>query len=99
MPTDALDITTKARSAWWVLEAADLRGLPAPFDVQVAEHQDYVRVGLDSPADFRVWAEAIDSNIGLDYHLGRTHLTAEGELLDVKVRVFHVMPALEVAAR
>lgn len=92
-------ITTKACEAWFVLEAADLRGLPQPFDVSVTDHTDGTRIGLKSPTDLRAWAEAIDADVKVSYHAGRTHLTAEGELHEMRVHVFHVMAAVVTTPR
>lgn len=93
-------IAEKARNAWFVAEAAANRDLPAPFDISVGDLKEQVIVGLKSPADMRAWSQALDAHIDIRYTAGRTHLSAEGHLLDVPVRVFHVMAAatLEVVS-
>lgn len=93
-------IAEKARNAWNVAEAAANRNLPAPFDISVGDLKEQVIVGLKSPADYYRWIEALGVEADVEFHGSRWHFVAEGHLLDVPVRVFHVMAAatLEVVS-
>jgi hypothetical protein len=80
-------ITAKSREAWFILEAADLRGLPAPFVVRVTEHR-VTELGLRSSAAFAVWAAALNADPTTYDTGGMVQRTATGLLHDLPVSVF-----------
>jgi hypothetical protein len=80
-------ITAKSREAWFILEAADLRGLPAPFVVRVTEHR-VTELGLKSSAAFAVWAAALNADPTTYDTGGMVQRTATGVLRDMPVSVF-----------
>lgn len=85
-------ITTKACEAWFLLEAADLRGLPAPYDVAVTDHS-VTKLGLRTVDELNTWAEAIGSEVTSRAVEDRTHWHAEGELHEMSVVLFVVTRA------
>lgn len=90
-------ITAKTCEAWFLLEAADLRGLPAPFDVSVTEGQ--TRLGLRSVDDLRAWADALNTDVPAPRErAGRYHWNVEGKLHDLPVSLFVVTTLAEVSA-
>jgi hypothetical protein len=80
-------ITAKSRDAWFILEAADLRGLPAPFVVRVTEHR-VTELGLKSSAAFDTWATALNADPTTYDTGGMVQRTATGVLHDMPVSVF-----------
>jgi len=83
-------ITAKACEAWWILEAADLRGLPAPFVAKA--YADRVELQV-RPEDFERWAEALDGVPLTSHILGGVERKIVGELLDHAVTVSAWEPA------
>lgn len=90
-------ITAKTCEAWFLLEAADLRGLPAPFDVSVTDY-GAVKLGLRSVSDLDAWATSLDTYATVRQVDGRNHHNAEGVLVDVPVSLFVVTEAEQVAS-
>lgn len=90
-------ITEKAREAWYILEAADLRGLPTPFVVKAYEHR--VELGVRTVDEFNTWAEALAADVKTSDVGGLTQQTVEGTLLDLPVTVFVTATDLVAVAR
>lgn len=91
-------ITEKACEAWMVLEAGDLRGLPAPFVVRVTEHR-VTELGFKTVDQFNTWAEALDADVTSADVGGLIQQTAEGSLHDFPVSVFVCVTDLVEVAR
>lgn len=91
-------LASKARAASALVDYAEWRHLPMPRDVSVADYYDEVRVSLSSAPEVRQWAVALGSSLAMETVDDGTLIAASGELLDVKVRAFHVMPAVGVAS-
>lgn len=72
-------ITAQACSAWWILEAADMRGLPVPFVVKAYANRVEASV---YPEDFDRWAEALGGDVKESDAFGATMRTVTGELND-----------------
>lgn len=90
-------ITLKARDAYFACEAADLRGLPAPFVVKAYEHR--IELGVRTVDEFNTWAEALDADVQTSDRGGLDLRTVEGTLLDVPVLVFVCATDLVGSAR
>jgi hypothetical protein len=80
-------ITAKSCEAWFILEAADLRGLPAPFVVRITDHR-VTELGLKTSADFDVWAAALHADPQTYDTGGMVQRTASGLLHEMAVSVF-----------
>lgn len=89
-------ITTKACEAWFLMEAADLRGLPAPFAIDVTDYAA-TKVAVRSRDEIVAWAEAIGSNVTEREVSGRIHWNATGELHEMAVSVACVSSVAAVA--
>lgn len=90
-------ITAKTCEAWFLLEAADLRGLPAPFDVSVTDYGP-TKLGLRSVDEINAWADALASPVTSRAVDNRTHWNTEGVLHDMPVSLFVVTSLAEVSA-
>lgn len=90
-------ITAKTCEAWFLLEAADLRGLPAPFDVSVTDYGP-TKLGLRTVDDLSVWADALNAHVTCREVAARFHWTTEGTLHDLPVSLFVVTSLAEVAS-
>lgn len=92
-PVSTPTITERACQAWWLLEAAELRGLPSPRSLAVSDYGT-TTLGLEDLDQLNTWAETLD--IPIDCHVdsaGNAHHVVEGELHDLPVRVVVVLLA------
>ena len=80
-------ITAKTCEAWFLLEAADMRGLPAPFVVRVTQHRT-TELGLKTGEEFDRWVEALAVDPVTNDVGGLVQRTASGELHEMAVSVF-----------
>lgn len=90
-------ITAKTCEAWFLLEAADLRGLPAPYDVSVTDYGP-VKLGLRTVDEINTWAAVIGSSVTSRTVNGRIHWNTEGALHDLPVALFVVTELVQVSA-
>lgn len=89
-------ITAKTCEAWFLLEAADMRGLPTPYCVDITDHG--TKLGLRTPSDLRTWAVSLDTDYDVRQVGDRLHWNAEGVLHDIPVALFVVTDAEQVAS-
>jgi hypothetical protein len=85
MPT----ILKNARGMWLILEAADLRGLPMPYDADATDHSG-IRLALHAVDELNTWAEAMDAEPTSAPFGLTTHWRAAGELHEVPLTVYVV---------
>lgn len=91
-------ITGKARDAWYVLEAAELRGLPAPYNIDYSTLSP-IRLAVHTPADVQAWAETLDADVDTSSDTdGNIHWRTDGHLYDdIPVAVYAVVTAAVTA--
>ena len=80
-------IARKALDALTIVEAADLTGLPLPYNVTFSEHR--LELLVDTLDEFNTWVERLSTDASVTFAGPKSDrvYSANGELVGIPVRV------------
>lgn len=87
-------VLKSSRALWLILEAAEQRGLPLPYNATATDYEDHIGLQFRSRDEVVTWAELLEVDLDESesvYQGAPSHrVAATGEWLDVTIRAVAV---------